>query len=368
MSDSDQQKQLVIQLAQSSLESDERMRLNLDRQEMNKAEMYTAMNGVVAQHKKFQTTTITRFQEVNTKMDDVASQVSSVKSKVERMEQQQHDVLQQEAKKSAKDKQFMSPLAAMFNTKTGFIAFMPVQYTNGSNQTYKVVVLSMPNLVWYNKIGRPDGQHCEIETRSYFGKDDPIRLHVHIPYKGFCSILEKTPFKPRVASKNESWNRFNFLMVSLDEWKRVERENEEDYPNRPRTLPLIPRKDRGFAHLGNNVAYTQGAPGDLSTGFYQPFERSFNMEEMALVPAMGRTWTSEALDIPIIRDLFGVTEEERGKYHIVGGKLEAATIKTHAEAQRENSPAMKAAMQRRLMRAKHRDMERLEYHNKKRKR
>ena len=366
---------IVRQLAQSSLKTEESIRSLGDRHGKDKAELYTAMNGVVA-------TVKTKFDEVNTKVDGVASKVDSVDSKVERLEQQNVSVLskverleqqnvsvlEQAAKKDVQDKQFLSPLASMFNTKTGFVAYMPVQYTNKHNTTYNVVVMSMPNIVWFNKIGRPDGHHTEMETRSYFTADKAIGLHTEIPYGDFCSILEKTPFRPRAVLQNESWNRLNFVMVTKNEFKRVERQNEEDYVNRPRTLPLIPKAKQGFTHLGNSVAYTQGAPGDLSSGFIPAFQRSFTMEEKALVPAMGRTWTTEVLDTSAVRDLFGITEEQRGKYHIVGGKLEAATIKTHAEVHRENSPTIKAAMERRLMRAKARKLSQAGCSNKKRKR
>lgn len=368
---SDSEKQLVHQLAMSSLETQEFLRLQENRREKDKTEFYNAMNGVVRQHDKFQMTTMTRFQQVQANVDDVkskvtdvASDVVSVKTKMDRMEQQQHAVLQQAANNDAKHRYFMSPLAAMFNTQTGFVAYMPVQHTNEYNTTYNVVVLSMPAIVWYNKIGRPHGQYTENETRSFFGSNAPIGLSPEIGYGDFCSILEKTPFKPHAVSKNENWNRLNFLMVTLDEWKRVEQENKELYPNRPRTLPLAHKKRGGFTHLGNNIAYTQGAPDDLSTGYIVNFEKSFTMDEKALVPAMGRTWTKEVLDTPIIRDLFGITEEQRSKYHIVGGKLEAATIKTHAEAYGENGSTIKAAMDRRLNRAKYRNKEQAGCHKK----
>lgn len=264
--------------------------------------------------------------------------------------------LHETAHKRARDDHFMAPMAAMFNTEDGFVAFMLVCYTNEIATTYKVAVVSMPAVVWYNTKGRPDRKHTELETRSYFGSNEEIRLHPEIPYVDFCAILQRTPFKPRPLSKNERWNRANFLIVSRDEFKRVERANEVKYPNRPRALPLIPGIDRCFTDLGNNVAYTQAAPDDLSSSYYEPFQRSFTADEMALVPAMGRSWTKEALDIPIIRSFFGITEKHRGKCHIVGGRIKPATIKTHAEARADDSESIKRVMKRRLKRAKYRNV------------
>lgn len=145
-------------------------------------------------------------------------------------------------------------------------------------------------------------------------------------------------------------------MVPLEVFKKLEQQNEKDYPNHPRTLSLMPtaKKGRGFGHFGNNIAYTQNAPDDLSTGYYQPFEKSFTMEEKALIPSFGRPSTSEVLDIAVLRYFFGITEELRGKCHLVGGKFEAATIKTQAQAYGENRAAIETAMTRRRKRSAHR--------------
>jgi len=79
------------------------------------------------------------------------------------------------------------------------------------------------------------------------------------------------------------------------------------------------------------------------------------MEEKALIPSFGKPTTSEALDTPANRSFFGITEELRGKCHLVGGKFEAATIKTHAQAYGENRAAIEMAMTRRRKRAAHRN-------------
>ncbi|CAM9247600.1 unnamed protein product, partial [Ectocarpus sp. 13 AM-2016] len=247
------------------------------------------------------------------------------------------------------NKHFLPPLASLFNTKTGVCAWCPVEHTY-QNTTYKVNVLCMPLLLWYNGKGCPDAKLAEMTTRAYFMQIDP---HPEIPYQAFCAILEQT-FKPRQVSKQEARNRTNFLMVRLHTWKQRELHNEKDYPARPRTLSLERRQHQSYGHFGNNIAYTQCAPDDTSTGFYQPFERSFSMGEKALTPSMGRTWTKEMLDKPAIRAFFGIPEELRGKCNIVGGKLEHETIKTHAQGYAASRSSLEAAMNIGLKRAEFR--------------
>lgn len=376
----DTDQQLVRRLAKSSLDTEERMRQMMTEQLDTKQQLngvVGALNAAVANQKQFQSSVSTKFAAVSSTVKSVESEVDTVSEKVdtvetmvdtveakvddvarnmEAMQQDQESVRHREMKKSTKDKQFLAPLAALFNTKTGVIAWQPVRYTNDMGETYKVTVLCMPFFVWYHFKGRPDAKLNENATRAYMGADEGIPLHPEIPYEDFCAILWQTAFRPRVVSKtgswkNESWNRANFLMVPSEAWKKLEQRNEKDFPNRPRTLPLIPKTKRDFAHLDNNIAYTQGAPGDLSTGHYLPFDRSFTMEEKALTPAMGQTWTKKMLDTLAIREFFGITEEERGKCHIVGGTLQTATINTHVQVHEENKVKIEAAMCRRLKRA-----------------
>ena len=330
----------------------------------NQAGIFAALKGAVAQHTELQATTTqlattvtTKFKEVGTKIDIVESTVAVVRDEMAVVKRQLTEAKERDvAKKDAEYRYFMSPLASMFNTETGLVACMPVQYTNENAMTYNVMVISMKFLVWYNKTVRPDGHRTAAETHEFFRGE--FSLCQDIPYGDFCAILEKTPFLPLRVSTCEDNNRYNFVMVTIDEWTRVQLRNVEKCTNRPHILPKI-AKDIYTDHLGNNVAYTQRAPDDHSSAFDDRFEKSFTIEEKVLVPAMDRTWTAEVLDIPIIRELFGITEEQRGRCHIVGGRLVAATIKTHAEAYAECLPDITRVMKRRLLRAKQRSDKKL---------
>ena len=294
---------------------------------------------------------------VEEKVDTVQEKVDSVAHSVEVMQQDREKVRHDKMKKSTKDKQFLAPMAALFNTATGVTAWIPVLYKNhGTGATYDVTVFCMPFLVWYRTKERPDALITEVAVRAYIGGDDMIPIHPEIPYDDFCAIVEQTPFRPRQVFKNggwrnEAWNRSNFLMVPSGAWKQLEQRNEKDFPNRPRTLPLRPKLKRSFAHLGNNIAYTQAASDDDSSGYNVAFNKTFTMDEKALVPAMEQTFTTEVLDTRAMRDFFGITEEQRGKCHIVGGVLQEATIKTHAQAYKDSWDKIEASMNRRLKRA-----------------
>lgn len=192
--------QLVRRLAQSSLDTDVQLRsvaaMQLDTKE--------TLHAAVAQQQQFQSSAISRFVQMDSKVDDVKSNLETVDSKVDdvarnvkEMQQDQEDARQKEKKKSAKDRQFLAPLASLVNTKTGFFGWQPVRYTNEMNKTYKVVVLSMPILVWYHLKGRPDAQIPEVTTRAYYGGEEAFPLHAEVPYNDFGAILQRTVFKPR---------------------------------------------------------------------------------------------------------------------------------------------------------------------------
>ncbi|CAM9318452.1 unnamed protein product [Ectocarpus sp. 8 AP-2014] len=287
---------------------------------------------------------------VDGKVDTVTANMDTFKAQVDDMYTVIQRDQEQKRKEEANDKHYLPDLASLFNTKTGVCAWCPVKHTH-HNTSYEVVVLCMPLLLWYNGKGRPDAKLPEIQTREYFMQ---IQSHTEIPYQAFCAILEQTPFKPRQVNKQESWNRTNFLMMRLHAWKEIELRNENTYPARHRTLSVERKKHQSFRHFGNNIAYTQCAPGDTSTGYYQAFDKSFTREEKALTPSMGRTWTKEMLDKPVIRSFFDIPEELRGKCHIVGGKLQQERVQTHAAAYATSRSNVELAMTRRLKRAEFR--------------
>ncbi|CAN0548075.1 unnamed protein product [Ectocarpus sp. 12 AP-2014] len=242
---------------------------------------------------------------VDSKVDTVDIKVDEVNAKVDDMYTVMQREQDQRHRADDNDKHYLPSLASLFNTKTGVCAWCPVEHTH-DNTHYEVVVLCMQLLLWYNGKGRPDAKLPEITTRAYFMKIDP---HPEIPYQAFCAILEQTPFKPRQVNKQESWNRTNFLMVPLQTWKKMELRNEKTFPSRHRTLSVERKKPQQYWHFGNNIAYTQCSPSDTSSGFYQPFNKSFTMDEKGLVPTMGRAWTKEMLDKRAIRAFFGIPEE-----------------------------------------------------------
>ena len=324
----------------------------------NQEDQRHQLNGVVGtlnserkEQKDFRSKTGAEFEIVHVAVKEARKEVEGVKDVVQQLQQSN----EQARKKTAKDRLFMRPQAALFNTKTGVYAWYPVRYTNSAGKTYKVVVLCMAVLMWYHKKGRPDAEISENDTRGYYGSDDAIPLHPEIPSDDFVAILEKTPFRPHQVSKADSWNRTNFLLSPLEAFKRVEQQNEKDYPNRPRTLPLKPKTKRSFVHLGNNIAYTQRAPNDLSSGYYLPFDRDYSMDEKAQVPAFGSSSVVETVDTSVIRNFFGVPEELRRKCHLVGGFPEKAVIKTHTQTYAEKQKDILVATKRRMDRVSKRN-------------
>lgn len=362
------------QLAASSIKTDEVVRHN----RVDLSNVRTLMEEAIINQNEFRQTAVSRFNEfdskmntvdgkvdtVDSKVDTVDSKVGTVDSKVDKVDSKVDTVnakvddmymvmkrdQEQKRRVDVNDKHYLPGLASLFNTKTGVCAWCPVEHTH-HNTTYEVVVLCMPLLLWYNGKGRPDAKLPEITTRAYFMQIDP---HPEIPYQAFCAILEQTPFKPRQVNKQESWNRTNFLMVPLQTWKKMELRSEKTYPARHRTLSVERKKHQSFGHFGNNIAYTQCAPDNTSTGFYQPFNRSFTVGEKALTPSMARTWTKEMLDKPAIRTFFDIPEELRGMCHIVGGKLQREKVQTYAAAYEANRSNIESAMTRRLKRAEFR--------------
>ncbi|AAR26935.1 FirrV-1-C2 [Feldmannia irregularis virus a] len=250
-------------------------------------------------------------------------------------------------------KSLMPSLASLFNTRTGVCAWKPVIHTDGVGKTWKVVVIDLNILKWYHTKGRPDEKVNEMKVTKFFMS---ILKEVDIPYEILSELLARTPFKPHQISTKESYNTHRFWVVSFSEWQKIEEENDRRYPSRPRRLRLANPKTP-FSSKGNTVAYSQNAPGDFSSGYVPGFEKSFSPEEKKLIPTMGRAWTLEMLDSPEIVEFFNIPADLRGKCHIVGGKLEPATIQTHAAAYAADKLNIEAAMNRRLKRAEDRNKE-----------
>lgn len=325
------------------------------------------LSQAITVHNQFARTVVERFDKVEDKVDKVDDKVDKVDGKVDRVDGKVSGlefVVANMSKdvKNIKDGiqsgfeydplygTIMPSMASLFNTKTGVCARCPVIHTDEiTGETFRVEVLNMPFLINYHSKGRPDAALTDFEVRRFLMS---LPQHKEIPYRIFCDILAQTMMAPRQVSKQESFNRLNYLMIPLDDWLGIEAANEQTFTARARTLvERKPKKPKQYAHYGNSVAYTQGGPDDSCSGFVPSFERTFSRQEQMSIPSQGRTWTKEMLMKRAIIEAYQIPENQWGRCHVVGGKCEPAVVKTHAEAFADDKKNIENAMKRRLKRA-----------------
>ena len=314
----------------------------------------------VAVTNQFAGTVIARFDRVEDKVETAVENLGIVEEKLDTVVEKVggfeidlkniKDGLQSGFENNPLYGTIMPPMASLFNTKSGVCARCPVIHTDESTgETFRVEVLNMPFLINYHSKGRPDAALTDFEVRRFLMS---LPQHKEIPYRIFCDILAQTMMAPRQVSKQESFNRLNYLMIPLDDWLGIEAANEQTFTARARTLvERKPKKPKQYAHYGNSVAYTQGGPDDSCSGFVASFERTFSREEQMSIPSQGRTWTKEMLMKRAIIEAYQIPENQWGRCHVVGGKCEPAVVKTHEEAFAADKKNIENAMKRRLKRA-----------------
>lgn len=250
--------------------------------------------------------------------------------------------------------QYMKVLHTLFNGATGVVGMCPVGFKDTDGVHHKLLVLSMPIMIWYLSKAKTGVKLTELAIRSFFASGSPFQLAPMFVYSDFIDILIRTPYKIRAigpkSDRNEGINRNNFIILDGETARAKLAEAKEMYNIVDTELALEPvRRAHTHGNDGQRIAFTKGTKTSNDSGPIQIYgNKFFTMEAMARIPAMGIPWTVEMYDLPYVYEFFGTTKAAANGRHIVGGKFageRVAPVKTHAQEYKARGPEMLAMIE-----------------------
>jgi len=249
---------------------------------------------------------------------------------------------------------FMPFIHTLFNGETGVVGMCPVGYEDSAGVMHKVVVASLPLLIWYFERAKEGVRVPELTIRSYFSSGYDFMLYPKLPYADFIDITLRTPFKIRAigvrGDRNESFNRQNFLVFEGESVQKALAQAKLDYPTQTRNRELLlseTKRAHSHGNDGNKIAYIQKSLRSTESGPIQIYgNKSFTMSEKACIPAMGYPWTVENYDLPYVREFFKTSRELMRGRHIVGGEVLASSslVLTHAQEYKKRKGEIEAGI------------------------
>lgn len=279
--------------------------------------------------------------ETKKAVQEVDSKVGDVDQKVETLSKSLQEVRGKLARRDETAALFMPHMHSLFNGETGVVGICPVGYEDEGGVMHKLLVASLPLLIWYFERAKNGVRIPELTIRSFFSSGQEFMLYPKLPYPDFIDITLRTPFKIRAigvhGDRNESFNRQNFLIFEGESAQRALAQAKLDYPSQTsvRTLALTEtRRVHTHGNDGNKIAFTQKSLRSTDSGPILSYgNKSFKMHEKAQVPAMGFPWTVENYDLPYVREFFNTSKELMHGRHIVGGEvlLTSSLVLTHAQ-------------------------------------
>eukprot|EP00903_Cladosiphon_okamuranus_P017788 g16373.t1 len=290
-------------------------------------------------------------QDTKRAVDVVDSKVDLVDEKVDCLSKSLQEMRGKLARKDETAALFMPYMPSLFNGETGVVGLCPVGYEDGGGVMHKLVVVSLPLLIWYFERAKDGVRIPELTIRSFFSSGQEFMLYPKFPYPDFVDITLRTPYKIRAIGKNrdrnEPFNRNNILIYEGSSVQKALAQAKRDYPAQTagRLSLADSRKVHSHGHDGNKIAYTQG---NLKTTDSGPIliygNKNFQMNEKAQIPAMGYPWTVENYDLPYVREFFNTTKALQHGRHIVGGEVlpTSSLVLTHAQEYKKRSKQIEA--------------------------
>jgi hypothetical protein len=279
-------------------------------------------------------------EETKEEVVQVRSQVSDVQSDLKGLREDLSTLRREVASTEDTRQQFMRVLHTLFNGATGVIGMCPVGFRDVDNVFHKLVVVSMPIMVWYFKKAKTGVKLTELAIRAFFASGNPLQLAPEFVYSDFIKIMLRTPFKIRAigtrGNRNDRANRNEFIILD-GETARVKLAEAKGMYNLTSTELALEtvRRPHSHGHDGQRIAFTLGSKNSKNSGKIQIYgNKIFTMDEMARIPAMGIPLTVEMYDLPYVLEFFGLTKATANGRHIVGGEvaLDLAEVQTHQQA------------------------------------
>ena len=271
----------------------------------------------------------------------VDEKVDLVDDKVDNVAESLKQIRSQLAKRDETSALFMPFIHTLFNGQTGVVGMCPVGYEDSGGTMHKVVVASLPLLIWYFARAKEGVRVPELSIRSFFSSGYDFMLYPKLAYSDFVDVTLRTPFKIRAigsrGDRNEAYNRQNFLIFEGESVQKALAQAKVDYPLKTKNLELLlsdTRRTHTHGNDGNKIAYTQKSLRSMESGPILIYgNKSFSMSEKARIPAMGYPWTVENYDLPYVREFFKTSKDLMRGRHIVGGEVLASSsvVLTHAQ-------------------------------------
>lgn len=216
-------------------------------------------------------------------------------------------------------------IPALFNSKTGTCAWVPVEYVDEEGTESCVIVVSLRMLQLlvpkFNPGISKNAIKCCFDSLGSANID--IRgASGRCSSGNFESIMTKTPFRTYQVGKSMyiKGNISNYMILSADYWKGVLGDIERLYPNRKVSGTDITTLPSERVYMTQRFAMKAVSKTDSRTPKIKEFgNKQFSLDERMKMPAMFVPWWSELYN-SAVRYFFSIPSECEKFGAIVDGK------------------------------------------------